>query len=401
MDRDRLRACTSDDLTRSARQLAATLTATQAALLEIVAVIDEREQWRTDGCLSLEDWITFTFQVGRRTAHEWADAARALVDLPHLSAAFASGEISWDKTKAVAELASAESDEAMTAEAMGTDVKHLERAARKQRAISLQEANSRHRGRFLSIRRSFTMGGARLSGFLPDADAETLIKAIERLADDVPKDPDTGLYPRHDQRCADALIDMASQVLATQQPQYGERAMIVAHVDLSERGTEPRPDCASGMALAPETIERWMCDAVVEPVFEQGGRPIGVGRKRREPPQWLRRQLMNRDQGCRFPGCCRTRGLQAHHIDHWPGPTDPDNLVMLCRYHHRLMHEGGWSLRGDPDAYYLEFVNPAGQVLPGQPVCVDDAIKRRLIDRSVPVDAAGQDRRVAARPKEP
>ena len=388
MDRDRLRECSSEDLTRSARQLGAVLTATHAALLEIVAVVDEREHWRSDGCLSLEDWIAFTFQVGRTTARDWADAARALGELPHLSAAFASGEMSWDKTKAVATLASTASDEALTAEALETDVKHLERAARKARAISLEDANARHRDRFFALRRSISMGGVRLSGFLPDADGETVIKAIERLADDVPKDAETGFYPPFDQRCADALVDMASQVLSGQQPVHGERTMIVAHVDLSERGAEPHPECASGITLARETIARLMCDAVVEPVFEEAGFTIGVGRKRREPPQWLRRALVERDEGCRFGGCTRTRGLHAHHIRHWlaGGPTNTNNLVMLCRYHHRLLHEGGWSLRGDPDRR-VEFVKPDGGGVPRRCIRVDAPIRRRLIDRAEPIAA--------------
>jgi hypothetical protein len=358
------------------------MTAAHAALLEIVAVIDEREQWRLDGCLSLQDWIALTFQVNRRTANEWTDAARALTELPHLSSAFASGELSWDKTRAVAAVASDASDESLTAEAIETDVKHLERAARKARAISIEEPNSRHRDRFFSLRRSITIGGVRLSGFLPGADGETVIKAIERLADGVPKDPETGFYPRLDERCADALVDMSAQVLSEHQPVHGERAMVVAHVDLSASLTEPHADCDSGMSLAPETVERLMCDAVVEPVFEHGGRTIGIGRKRREPPQWLRRALVDRDEGCRFGGCTRVRGLHAHHIEHWPGggPTDTNNLVMLCRYHHRLLHEGGWSLRGDPDRH-IEFVKPSGEAVPGQPLRVDEAIKRRFIEQ--------------------
>ena len=364
--------------------MASTLSAVHAALLEIVSVIDEREQWRSEGCLSLEDWIVYTFEASRKTAHEWANAARSLAELPHLSAAFASGEMSWDKTKAVASLATPASDEALTHEALDTDVKHLERASRKARAVSLEETNARHRDRFFAMRRSITMGGVRLSGFLPDVEGETLIRAIERLADDVPKDPETGLYPRFDERCADALVDMASQVLSGQQPVHGERAMVVAHVDLSSQNAEPHPSCDSGMTLARETIERLMCDAVVEPVFEQDGRTIGVGRKRREPPGWLRRALVNRDQGCRFAGCTRARGLHAHHIEHWPdgGPTDTNNLVMLCRYHHRLMHEGGWSLRGDPDGS-LRFVKPNGETIADNRTSVEENIKRRLVDGSM------------------
>ena len=104
-----------------------------------------------------------------------------------------------------------------------------------------------------------------------------------------------------------------------------------------------------------------MCDAVIEPLFEQEGVVIGVGRKHREPPGWLRRQLIHRDAGCRFDGCTRVRGLHAHHVELWVagGPTDKNNLVMLCRGHHRLVHEGGWTIQGHPDGR-LEFIRPNG-----------------------------------------
>ncbi|HWC13895.1 MAG TPA: DUF222 domain-containing protein, partial [Actinomycetota bacterium] len=332
MDRDRLRACSSEDLIRSAGQLAAALAATHAALLEILSVVDERELWRGDGCCSFEDWISFSFGISRKTAHEWVDAARALTDLPHLAGAFAGGELSWDKVRAVTAMASPECDQELAEQARTTEVRHLQRAAHKARAVSLAEAESRHQDRFFAMRRSVTTGGVRLSGFLPDGDGETLIKAIERLAEEVPKDPETGLYATFDRRCADALVDLASSYLASEQPVHGERAMVVAHVDLSEvPGEQPHAETESGMTLAPETVARMMCDAVVEPVFENDGRGIGIGRQDRRPPQWLRRQLVHRDLMCRFPGCTRMRLVHEHHMEHWPagGPTQSPNLVTL------------------------------------------------------------------------
>lgn len=379
MDRDRLRACSSEDVVRSSIEIAARLSATQAALLDMIAVIDERQLWRADGCLSVEDWVSFTYQVSRRTAHEWVEAARALEGLPNLSDAFASGELSWDKTRAVSMLATPESDATLTDEARQTDVKHLERGARRARAASLEDANSRHRDRFFAMRRSITMGGVRLSGFLPDVDGETLIKAIERLADDVPKDPETGLYPRYDARCADALVDIAAGSLSREQPTHGERSMVVTHVEVS--GDSMTAETESGITLARQTAERLMCDSVAELVLERDGEGVisdasgvdgtggagasedraGKGRPAKNPRfpnRRMRRRLVHRDQGCRFNGCCRTRLLHAHHIKHWPGgPTEDYNLVMLCRYHHRLVHEGGWMIRGDPDGL-LEFVKP-------------------------------------------
>ena len=395
MDKDRLRATSARDLIDSAGQLAAVLSATHAALLEILAVIDERQLWRSDGCGSMADWVSFRFGVSRKTAHGWTDTARALGDLPHLSEAFASGELSWDKTTAVSVLATPETDEDITAEAKVTDVIQLDRAARKARAVTLQEADERHRTRFLSLRRSIAMGGVKMSGFLPDVDGETLLKAIERLADDVPKDPDTGLYPRFDQRRADALVDLASGYLSSEQLRHGERAMVVAHVDMPQAPEEParagtgapagpvHAETESGMVLASETGQRLMCDAVVETIVETGV-CSGPSHKDRFPPQWMRRRLLKRDICCRFPGCARMRLLHSHHIVLWPdGRTEEENLIMLCRIHHRLMHEGKWSIRGDANGE-VEFVKPTGEALASGPPELSDEVRRRILGPVLP-----------------
>ncbi len=74
------------------------------------------------------------------------------------------------------------------------------------------------------------------------------------------------------------------------------------------------------------------------------------------------RMLKDRDLGCRFPGCERERWLKAHHVEHWAdgGATRLDNLVLLCHDHHRLIHEGGWMIRGHP-AKELSFHDPTGR----------------------------------------
>jgi hypothetical protein len=85
-------------------------------------------------------------------------------------------------------------------------------------------------------------------------------------------------------------------------------------------------------------------------------------------PHWLRRQLRRRDGGCRWPGCRRTRGVHAHHLVWFAngGLTTMDNLVLLCRRHHRAVHEAGWTIEGHP-AQALRFVRPDGRALPEQP----------------------------------
>ena len=96
---------------------------------------------------------------------------------------------------------------------------------------------------------------------------------------------------------------------------------------------------------------RLACDAGVVSILQRGGRPLSVGRKTRSVPPALRRALANRDQGCCFPGCAQTRFLHAHHIEHWArgGQTELANLVQLCAYHHRLIHEGGYRLTRGPN----------------------------------------------------
>ena len=89
---------------------------------------------------------------------------------------------------------------------------------------------------------------------------------------------------------------------------------------------------------------------------DKEGNALGIGRASRNVPRWLHRQLLFRDHGCTFPGCGTRMFLKAHHIWHWElgGPTDYDNLVLVCTYHHKLVHELGWGvcLKGTVAEWY-------------------------------------------------
>jgi hypothetical protein len=94
-----------------------------------------------------------------------------------------------------------------------------------------------------------------------------------------------------------------------------------------------------------ETVERLSCDCSVVRVVEDGeGQPLDVGRKTRSIPPALRRALRTRDGGCRFPGCTAHRFVEGHHVKHWAhgGETKLSNTMLLCGFHHRLLHEGGY-----------------------------------------------------------
>lgn len=123
--------------------------------------------------------------------------------------------------------------------------------------------------------------------------------------------------------------------------------------------------------MAAETARRLACDASVIALIENDdGEPLNVGRKTRTISAPLRRVLNARDKGCRFPGCCNSRYIDAHHVVHWAngGETKPSNLISLCRFHHHAVHEGGIRIEILDDGAF-RFVKPSGaaidSVLPG------------------------------------
>ena len=120
--------------------------------------------------------------------------------------------------------------------------------------------------------------------------------------------------------------------------------------------------------MAAETARRLACDASVVMLTEnEDGEPLNVGRKTRTISAPLRRALNSRDKGCRFPGCANSRYLDAHHIDHWAngGETKPSNLISLCRFHHRAVHEGGIRIERLDDGA-LRFVKANGRAVKGR-----------------------------------
>jgi hypothetical protein len=102
----------------------------------------------------------------------------------------------------------------------------------------------------------------------------------------------------------------------------------------------------NGPHVSAETSRRIACDSSVLRVDEnKNGEPLAIGRKSRSIPPAMRRALRMRDEGCRFPGCTNDKFVDGHHIEHWAdgGETNLNNLVLLCRRHHHLVHEGGFS----------------------------------------------------------
>ncbi len=157
---------------------------------------------------------------------------------------------------------------------------------------------------------------------------------------------------------AESLVAIAEHALARPPTGLvgGERNQLIVHVDAATLATDSPgasvtgPSAcaiADGPGIAAETARRLACDCSLVPVVEdEGGRTLDVGRRTRSIPPAIRRALSVRDGRCQFPGCERHRFVDAHHLVHWAqgGATSLDNLVLLCRHHHRLVHEGGFSV---------------------------------------------------------
>jgi Domain of unknown function (DUF222)/HNH endonuclease len=157
----------------------------------------------------------------------------------------------------------------------------------------------------------------------------------------------------------------------------GERYQLVVHVDEAAfKGDEHACVLENGPALAPETARRLGCDASIVELRERDGEPLSVGRKTRTIQPAMRQA---RDRGCRFPGCENRRFLDGHHVRHWArgGETKLGNLVLLCRYHHRCLHEGGYSIAQQADGS-LTFRDPWGAPIPNVPRPPPGALDRLL-----------------------
>jgi len=156
-------------------------------------------------------------------------------------------------------------------------------------------------------------------------------------------------------RRADALAQIAETYMNNNESSgsTADRYQVIVHVGTTVgprsrlTGAAPGrdPHIEDGPHVPAVTSRRIACDSSIVAIKEdKNGEPLSIGRRSRTIPPPMRRALRVRDKGCRFPGCTNTRFVDGHHIEHWAdgGETSLDNLVMLCRHHHHLVHEGGF-----------------------------------------------------------
>lgn len=211
---------------------------------------------------------------------------------------------------------------------------------------------------------------AEASASLPSAETSPTVTPRRLLA---PASAEALLADARREARPDGLVRVADAYLASSRaegrPAPERHQLIVCvredHLTPSELSVEVE---GVGQAGA-ETLRRLACDASITRVtVDVEGTPLDLGRKARVVSPALRRALLARDRGCRFPGCNNQRWVDAHHIDHWidGGATHRDNLVLLCAAHHRLVHEGGFRVGGD--ANDLRFERPDGSLIVAAPI---------------------------------
>lgn len=364
--------------------LAADIEAAMCRWLELVAEFDRREGWFLEGCTSCAAWVSWRCGVGPTAAREHVRVARRLHELPSVRAAFSRGELSYSKVRAITRVEDVQHEDELVELAQNATAAQLERIVRSYRSAVLAESDAARvlEERFLALEWEDD-GSLRVRGRLPADQGALLMKAVELVAEQLradareeeasPEGASAEAPAPAGARRADALSVLADQALAAQQHGRtgGDRVQLVVRVDAdalaaSEDDDHRTPGCCDfdgGPPLSRTTARRLACDASVVRMVERDGEPLSVGRKTRSIPPALRRALRARDGGCRFPGCTHDRFIDAHHIEHWAdgGATDLKNLVHLCTHHHRLLHEGGFSVRPVPTGF--EFRTPDGRLL--------------------------------------
>jgi Domain of unknown function (DUF222)/HNH endonuclease len=323
----------------------------QRELLRLVAEADRRGIWRRSGARDLSHWLAMRHGISQWKARRWVGAASALEHLTDLGHALDSGELGIDKVVELARFAEFETEAGLIGWAKRVSCAAVRRKADVEVRRTLEDAREAERARFLNWWHADDGNRLGLEGELPAAQGAIVVNALQRVTDSMPSMPGEEGPSYAEARRADALVALCSQRIA--EDADPDRATVVVHARLGDvAATDGAGEIEGGGRLHPETVRRLLCDARVQTVVEaDDGEPIRLGRLTREPSPAMMRQLRYRDGECRFPGCGSRRFTQAHHVVWWRdgGTTDLENLVLVCFFHHRLVHEHGWKIERDHD----------------------------------------------------
>lgn len=374
--------------------LAAQLNAANYHMLKLLAEFDDIGGWQGDGIKSFAHWLNWKIGMGYVMAREKVRVARALPDLPLIERAFAKGEVSYSKVRAMTRIATPENERFLLQIARHGTAAHMEQMVKKyafcrrledpdnEAACNREAAVNWYQdddGMFVIHARLSPEEGAvvikalelevskikqaqRANSF-EDAEREVKVNSKNVSAETFSKP--SQFHEDHMSVRASAIAHIAETYLrsidgtsrnATSNASYslGDSYQVFLHINAAtanSANTDSHVNCYVGDKsqhfLASEVAKRLACDANVSTVLEDDdGNILNIGRKSRTIPRAIRHALRIRDNGCRFPGCHQKHYTDAHHIQHWMngGETSLDNLITLCRFHHTQLHKGEFTL---------------------------------------------------------
>jgi hypothetical protein len=347
----------TSELEQQLLERAARVHAASAELLETLTEFAATDEWHGYGIRSFGHWCDINVGLGSQRASRLADIAARLSELPRLRKAFAEGSVSVDKVLAVACVATAATDEKFTKIALLGSVTQVRRICGEYRKLIPGDPDQQEKreGRRGVTEHDTACGLIRIVAMLESDEAAVVLAALDARVEAQwreGRDPENDRpAPELSVRRADAMVELATEGLEVGPDPIigGERVEVRAHID-SQLLAGVREDglcCIEGIgAVSPNTIRRLLCDCKITSVREVMPGVFDLGRTQRTANRRQRRALTQRDGGCHFPGCPMRRFVQVHHAVpwEWDGPTDMANLMLLCPAHHRLFHEGQYTI---------------------------------------------------------
>ncbi|NDL56041.1 HNH endonuclease signature motif containing protein [Phytoactinopolyspora mesophila] len=377
--------------------------AAEAAYLTRLRVFDTRRISETRSALSTRSWIRHELHVAPAETSRATKTAHGLSDFPVIEAALIRGEIRIPHAEAIVRAAKllgtdviAGCQDALVAAASKDDPTRLRAALRGLGAAvddtkAAKRAEKRDQGRWLDLSSTFD-GAVVLDGILGEEDGALVHTAINALA--TPSGPDDQRTPS--QRRADALVELCRRALANRDvPTHGgepTHLIVVTDLQTIEARTGGLGELADGSILRGDAVRRLACDARISRIITgPDSQPLDVGRSQRTATPAQRKALRLRDRGCIFPGCDRPpEWTEVHHLIPWAqgGHTDIDEMALLCRKHHTVVHEGGWTMLATGPRRF-RFVDPHGVPVPADPIPRTTSTVTPLINTTQPPPRAG------------
>ena len=357
----------ADDDQVDPKRLSAAIDRLQGKLCRVLDRGRERGDHRLAG-LSPASWAARTCGLSRKAAADRLCVGRQLGSLPETAAALAGGAISYQAASALCHLREQLGERwqpANEAEMVGFahtfSIEDFHICCRHARHVADPDgfdtdSKEDFERRWLQVSPMLD-GMHSVDGVLDPVTGAAFRTALDALAGW--RGP--GDTRNQSQRMADALAELLDHHM--NEGLLPRRKGVRPHVSLTttlpglkrELGA-PAAELELGMPISGTTVERLACDCTMSRVLMADSVVVDVGRATRTVPPGTRRALQQRDRGCRWPGCDRPVSWSTpHHLEFWArgGPGDLDNLVLLCHFHHRLVHEGEWQIVKAGDEFHV------------------------------------------------